>query len=110
MINPDEERQFSRLLSQREEIGERVPSSLKARLYSALVREQQASGPLATLDDTVASGHALCVFEKLVQIAPVGESVKSRFYCQVCHARVLAESFDNAPIFWPHCPYVEFKS
>jgi hypothetical protein len=110
MTNLDEERQFSRLFSQPEETGERVPSSLKARLYSALVREQQASGPLATLDYTVASGHALCVFEKLVQIAPVGGGMKSRFYCQVCHARVLGEKFDNAPIYWPHCPYVEFKS
>ena len=64
----------------------------------------------ASLDQTVAAAYGVCVFEKLVQIAPVGESAKSRFFCQVCHARVLAEAFDNAPIYWPHCPYVDFKA
>jgi hypothetical protein len=49
------------------------------------------------------------VFEKLVQIAPLGEKAKSPFFCRVCHARALAESFENPPIFWPHCPYVAFK-
>jgi hypothetical protein len=29
--------------------------------------------------------------------------------CQVCHARMLAEHLDNAPIYWPHCPYVKFQ-
>ena len=112
MANPEEERQFARLLADvPEEIsGNRAPSSLKARLYSALVKEQQTSGPLASLDQTVAAGFDICVFEKLVQITPVGESAKSGFFCQVCHARVLAETFDNAPIFWPHCPYVAFKN
>ena len=100
---------FSQPKERPEEAGARAPSSLKARLYSALVRSQQESGPLASLDATVASGHGICVFEKLVQIAPVGEKAKSPFFCQVCHARVLAENFDNPPIFWPHCPYVEFK-
>jgi hypothetical protein len=106
----DEERKFTRLLSQPEPAGARAPSSLKARLYSALIHEQQTDGPLASLDETVAAGHGICVFEKLVQIAPVGEKAKSRFFCQVCHARVLAESLDNAPVYWPHCPYVAFKN
>jgi hypothetical protein len=110
MPNPEVDRQFSRLLSQPQPISERAPSSLKARLYSALVQHQEESGPLASLDASAAAGRALCVFEKLVQIAPVGEKLKSPFYCRVCHARALAERFDNAPIFWPHCPYVEFKS
>ncbi len=100
---------FSQLRATPEEASARAPSSLKARLYSALVRSQQESGPLASLDATVASDHGICIFEKLVQIAPVGEKAKSRFFCQVCHARVLAEKFDSPPIFWPHCPYVEFK-
>ena len=110
MSNPEDERQFSELLCERpEEIGRVAPSSLKARLYSALVREQQKSGPLASLDETVAAGHGICVFERLVQISPVGEGAKSPFFCQVCHARMLAEAFDNPPIFWAHCPYVAFK-
>lgn len=106
----DEERKFTRLLSHSEPAGARAPSSLKARLYSALIHKQQTDGPLASLDETVAAGHGICVFEKLVQIAPVGEKAKSRFFCQVCHARVLAESLDNAPVYWPHCPYVAFKN
>jgi hypothetical protein len=110
MSNPEEERKFSELLSAvPEEIVRRVPSSLKARLYSALVREQQKSGPLASLDETVAAGYGICVFERLVQISPVGERAKSPFFCQVCHARMLAETFNNPPIFWAHCPYVAFK-
>ena len=109
MTNPEEEVQFSRLFSQADEVGEQISPSLKARLYSALIHEQQRSGPLCTLDETVSFGRALCVFEKLVQIAPVGENLKSRFYCQVCHARLLGENFDNAPIYWHHCPYVQFK-
>jgi hypothetical protein len=110
MSNPEEERQFSLLLSERpEEIGSRAPSSLKARLYSALVREQQQSGSLASLDATAAAGYGICVFEKLVQISPIGEKAKSPFFCQLCHARVLAEAFDNPPIYWAHCPYVRFK-
>ena len=100
---------FSQLKETPDEAADRAPSSLKARLYSALVRKQQESGPLASLDATVASGHEICVFEKLVQIAPLAENVKSPFFCQVCHARVLAERFDRPPIFWPHCPYVEFR-
>ena len=100
---------FSQLKETSEEAADRAPSSLKARLYSALVRKQQENGRLASLDATVASGREICVFEKLVQIAPVGEKAKSPFFCEVCHARVLAEKFDSPPIFWPHCPYVEFK-
>jgi hypothetical protein len=109
MTNSDVDRAFRQLFSDLSEIGERAPSSLKARLYSAVIQEQQASGPLASLDETVAAGHDVCVFEKLVQIAPIGQKAKSPFFCQVCHARILAEGFDNPPIFWAHCPYVEFK-
>jgi len=111
MTNPEEEREFSELLSETP-VGSdpRTPSSLKARLYSALVREQQRSGPLASLTDTVAAGHGICVFERLVQISPVSEAAKSPFFCHVCHARMLAEHFDNPLIFWPNCPYVGFQN
>jgi len=100
---------LSVLLSNPEQSGGRAPSSLKARLYSALIRKQQESGPLASLDATVSAGHEICIFEKLVQIVPVGETAKSPFFCEICHSRVLAEHFDQAPIFWPGCPYVKFK-
>jgi len=110
MSGADFEKEFGLLFSGPEETSERAPSSLKARLYSTLIRQQQESGPLASLDESVTSGRAICVFEKLVQIAPVGEKAKSPYFCQVCHARVLAEHLDHPPIFWPHCPYVAFKN
>ena len=89
--------------------GEGAPSSLKARVYTALIGKQQESGPLMDLQRTKRSGHEICIFEELVQIAPIGESAKSSFICRVCHARILAENFDDPPIFWPGCPYVVFK-
>jgi hypothetical protein len=91
------------------ESGLGAPSSLKSRTYSALVRLQSSSGPLLGLEECHAAGHGLCVFEQLVRIAPVGERVKEMNPCQICHARVLAEHFDHAPIYWPHCPYVKFQ-
>jgi len=110
MPSPDNsERQWRTLLAGDEESWESAPSSLKARLYSALIRRQQETGPLASLDVSVADGHDVCVFERLVQIAPVGDSAKFPFFCTACHARILAEHFDNPPIFWAHCPYVQFK-
>jgi hypothetical protein len=109
MFDAEDDLEFGQLLATPGKRVERAPASLKARLYTALVREQQAIGPLASLDATVAANHGVCVFEKLVQIAPVSEAAKSPFFCTTCHARVLAEMFDNPPIFWPHCPYSEFK-
>jgi hypothetical protein len=109
MVNPSYDQEFSQLLSDTNAVDEHAPSSLKAKLYSALIREQQGSGPLASLSASVAAGHGICIFEQFVQIAPIGESAKSPFFCNICHARLLAESFDNPPIFWPHCPYVGFK-
>ncbi len=88
---------------------EPAPSRLKARIYSALVERQAATGALMSLTKSHASGGALCVFEQLVRIAPVGEAAKSLNFCRVCHARVLAEHINNAPIYWSGCPYVEFK-
>jgi hypothetical protein len=109
MANAELDRQLAELLTQRTG-EERAPSSLKARLYSALIHKQQQTGPLASLDASVEAGHGICVFEKLVQIAPVGEQAKMPFFCQVCHARVLAEHFNNPVIFWSQCPYVKFKT
>lgn len=90
--------------------GHRAPSRLRSRIYTAMIREQQASGPLESVKETKAAGRKLCVFEELVQIAPVGETLQRKFPCHVCHARKLAESLENPPIWWPHCPYAEFKN
>ena len=89
--------------------GGATPSKLKARVYSALVRKQQESGPLLGLRDSHADGRGLCVHEQLVRIAPLGSTVQAFNCCSVCHARVLAEAFDNPPIYWGNCPYVGFK-
>ncbi len=109
MSDANWDREFSRILADPPQAEERAPSSLKARLYTALIREQQKTGPLASLDATVASGQRVCVFEKFVQIAPLGEQAKTPFFCSVCHARILGETFDHPPIFWSNCPYVAFK-
>ena len=109
MPGANRDMEFRSLLAGASEQPERAPSSLKARLYTHFVRKQQESGPLASLDASVTSGEGICVFETMVQISPIGEKAKSPFFCQTCHARVLAERFDRAPIFWPNCPYVKFK-
>ena len=93
-----------------EETDLTAPSKLKARTYTALVQAQQQDGPLLDVSACKESGSRLCVFEELVQIAPVGQTAKSMFYCSVCHARVLAENVEDAPIWWPHCPYVGFQN
>lgn len=110
MANLPEEQFIERLASEIELTDDqRAPVDLKARVYSALMRRQAKSGPLASLSDCKAQGGELCVFEKLVEIAPVAESVKSFNFCRMCHARVLAEHLENAPIYWSGCPYVDFK-
>lgn len=111
MPDNESDKKFRRMLTHAEQsgAGEKAPSRLKARVYSALIREQQATGPLQDLAATHAAGHDLCVFEKLVQIAPIGEQARAPFFCRVCHARVLAENVENAPIFWAHCPYADFQ-
>jgi hypothetical protein len=87
-----------------------APSRLKARTYSALVRVAHREAPLCTLDESKAFGRGLCVFEELVRIVPAGEQPQRLNWCHVCHARLLAEYFENAPIFWPNCPYVRFQN
>jgi hypothetical protein len=108
--NPNDDpwrRIFGQAQDSRDEV--KASSRLKARVYSALIREQQRSGPLESLSDTQAREHGLCAFEKLVQIAPIGETAKTPFFCWVCHARILAETIDGAPIYWNHCPYAKFQ-
>ena len=109
MPGRDDDKNFRNLFASYGDQAERAPSSLKARLYSNLVRMQQESGSLASLDRSIASGQGICVFETIVQIAPVGETAKTPFFCRTCHARLLAEHLDHPPIFWLNCPYVKFK-
>jgi hypothetical protein len=85
-----------------------APARLKARIYSALVKQLAETGPLLSLAATKAAGGGLCVFEEAIALLPVGEQIGSMNPCRVCHARVLAEHVDHAPIFWPHCRYAEF--
>ena len=109
MVN-DHDEQFMKGLADLELTeSQPAPASLKAKVYSALMRRQAESGPLASLTENARCGSELCVFEQIVRISPVGESLKSFNICRLCHARVLAEHMDNPPIYWPGCPYVEFK-
>jgi hypothetical protein len=87
-----------------------APSTLKSRIYSELVRLQAEQGPLLSLAECRRAGAELCVFERLVIIAPLGEAMKSANPCRVCHARILGERVENAPIWWPGCPYVRFQN
>ena len=110
MSSLNSEMQMRALLAEDEHGEEPASSRLKARLYTALIHKQQESGPLASLEESVSLGHGICVFENLVQITPTAAAVKSRFFCQICHARVLAEHLEDPPIFWASCPYVQFKN
>jgi len=106
------EDRFFESLSETGQIGPAAaaPARLKARIYSALMRRQAQSGPLASLSSTRAGGRQLCVFEQLVAISPLPEQVKCANCCSICHARILAENIENAPIYWSHCPYVRFQN
>lgn len=86
---------------------DRAPAALKARLYSALIERLAESGPLLSLAATKACGNSLCVFEEAVALLR-SERLGSMNPCNVCHARVLGERLDHAPVFWAHCPYAEF--
>lgn len=87
-----------------------APARLKAKLYSTLMQRAAETGPLLDLRETKACGHKLCIFEEFVRIAPFGDKAKSLNICRLCHARVLAERIENAPIYWSACPYVELKN
>lgn len=86
----------------------KAPSTLKSRIYSALIRLQQESGPLESLAET-RERTDLCVFEEIVARSPATTSVKEMNCCAICHARLIAERLESPPIFWHGCPYVQFK-
>ena len=109
MVN-DYDEQFMRGLANVElNESQQAPSSLKAKVYSSLLCRQEESGPLASLTESAVCGHELCIFEQIVRISPIGEKAKALNICRVCHARLLAENMNNAPIYWNGCPYVQFK-
>src|SRR5688572_20933576 len=87
---------------------ERAPARLKSRIYSALVVQMAESGSLLDLADNKRSGARLCVFETALTLVPLGTGVSSMNPCRICHARLLGERMEHAPIFWPGCPYSEF--
>ena len=88
---------------------DKAPSRLKSRIYSALMGQHAASGPLRSLPASRAAGRGLCIFESLTTACPTGDRIKQLNLCSVCHARVLAERIEGAPIFWHNCPYVDFQ-
>jgi hypothetical protein len=87
----------------------KAPRKLKSRIYSALVQAQAAEGGLLPLCESKAAGGGLCVFEEAVALLPSTHAAQTRNPCRVCHARVLAERLENPPIWWPNCPYAQFK-
>lgn len=85
------------------------PAQLRSRIFSRVSLEQVKDGPLSSVTATHEAGRELCVFEDIMRLAPVGESVRQLNFCRVCHARVLAENMEKAPIWWPGCPYANFQ-
>ena len=81
-----------------------APATLKSKTYSALMNRQEESGPLLSVSRTKPT-HGLCVFENLVEISPLSAKLGSFNFCSLCHARLLAEKMENAPIHWRNCPY-----
>lgn len=90
------------------EEGERAPARLKSKVYSAVVSRLAETGRLLDLSETKAAGRRLCIFEDALTVLPLGSGVRSANPCRVCHARVLGERMEHAPIFWPGCPYSDF--
>ena len=88
----------------------RASARLKSRIYSALTDEMASGGRLLSLTEIKAEGGKLCAFEHAVTLMPVGEDLKSRNPCRVCHARGLGNRMAHAPLFWPGCPYSKFHN
>ena len=86
---------------------EHASSRLKSRILSKLIDAQQEEGPLRILSESRDSGEKLCVFEHAVALLP-SEDLQSRNPCAVCHARILGEQVERAPIYWPGCPYARY--
>lgn len=101
---------FQRLAAAVDVTPERAPARLISKVYSAVVARMSEAGPLLDLTATKRAGGDLCVFEHAVTLLPVGTDVKSKNPCRICHARVLGERMEHAPIFWPGCPYSEFHN
>lgn len=91
----------------RDEPRDRAPARLKSKVYSAVVARLAEGRPLLDLATTKQAGGHLCVFEHMLTMVP-SASLRSMNPCRICHARVLAEGMEHAPIFWPGCPYAEF--
>jgi hypothetical protein len=89
---------------------ERASARLTSKVYSALVQSMSKSRALLDLVETKQAGGRLCVFEKALAVLPLGEGIRSTNPCRICHARVLGETLEHAPIFWPGCPYSEFHN
>lgn len=107
----EDDRWFERLAeSTGHPTQEPAPANLKSKVYSAVVAKMAAVGALLDLRETKQAGGHLCVFEHAVAILPVGTRIRSMNPCQICHARVLGERMQHAPIFWPGCPYSEFHN
>lgn len=87
--------------------GPKASSRLKSRIFSKLVELEQAEGPLRILSGSRNAGEQLCIFEHAVALLP-SDGLQSKNPCAVCHARVLGESVENAPIFWPGCAYSRY--
>ena len=104
------EQLLERLAADDDPSTERAPARLKSKIYSALVSRLSETGPLLSLEATRKAGAPLCVFEEVVAALPVGERIGSKNPCRICHARVLGERLEWAPIFWPGCPYSEFHN
>jgi len=103
---------FEKTFSEADPAGQsdlRAPARLKSQTFSRLALSQAESGPLLSVTEIKSSGRHLCFFEELARIAPFGKDFKRRNFCRACHARKLAEVMDKAPIYWGHCPYVEFQ-
>jgi hypothetical protein len=91
-----------------DDLQQRAPARLKSKIYSALLSRMADAGSLLDLADTRAAGGRLCVFEAVIAVLPIGREMRSLNPCRVCHARILGERLEKAPIFWPGCPYSEF--
>ena len=89
---------------------DRAPAHLRSKVYSSIVANMAQSGPLLDLRAVKDAGGDLCVFEHALAVLPVGVGVGSRNPCRICHARVLGERMEHAPIFWPGCPYSAFHN
>jgi hypothetical protein len=87
---------------------QRAPARLKSKIYSALVMRLAEEGPLLDLTKTKAAGGRLCVFENTLTVLPTRSGIPALNPCRVCHARILGERMEHAPIFWPGCPYSDF--